>query len=161
MTHSTHTSRRLVLQAIAACGVAATLPARAQAYPSRPITWVVPYAAGAATDVLTRRLAQDMTIELGQPVVIENVPGAGTVNAAVQVARARPDGYRVMTADSATLALNPALMDKLPYDPQGSFTTFGMFARFPLFLVVNRNVPARNLTELIDYVLNVRKSNVN
>jgi acyl-CoA synthetase (AMP-forming)/AMP-acid ligase II len=64
----------------------------AQGYPNRPIAWVVPYAAGAATDVLTRRLAQDMSIDLGQPIVVENVPGAGTVNAAVQLARAKPDG---------------------------------------------------------------------
>lgn len=159
MKFQTPMSRRLVMQSLLAAGAASALPARAQAYPSRPISWVVPYAAGAATDVLTRRLAQDISLELGQPIAVENQPGAGTVNAAVQLARAKPDGYRVMTADSATLALNPALMDKLAYDPQASFSTLGMFARFPLFLVVNRNVPARNLSELIDHIL--RNRNIN
>ncbi len=159
-THPLNT-RRVALQALLACGLAATLPAHAQSYPNRPITWVVPYAAGAATDILTRRLAQDIGVELGQPVVVENIPGAGTVNAAVQIARTKPDGYRVMTADSATLALNPALSETLPYHPQTSFTTIGMFARFPLFLVVNKNVPARNLSELIDFIIKTRKSDVN
>lgn len=156
MTPSFHPSRRLLLQSLMATGVASALPARAQAYPSRPITWVVPYAAGAATDVLTRRLAQDLATELGQPIAVENIPGAATVNAAAQMARTKPDGYRVMTADSATLALNPALMEKLPYDPQTSFTAVGMFARLPLFLAVHRNVPARTLPELIDHILKTR-----
>lgn len=161
MNPTTPVSRRFMLQALAASAGASALPALAQGYPNRPITWVVPYAAGAATDILSRRLAQDIGTELGQPVVIENVPGAGTINAAVQLTRAKPDGYRVMTADSATLALNPALMDKLPYDPQASFSAIGMFARFPLFLVVGRNVPARNLTELIEYIRSPRGSELN
>ena len=161
MTASLHPSRRLVLQSLMASGMASALPVRAQGYPSRPITWVVPYAAGAATDVLTRRLAQDLATELGQPIAVENIPGAGTINAASQMARTKSDGYRVMTADSATLALNPALMEKLPYDPQASFTALGMFARFPLFLAVHRNVPARTLPELIEYVLKTRAGDGN
>lgn len=154
-------ARRFALQALLACCLAAALPAHSQSFPNRPITWVVPYAAGAATDILTRRLAQDIGADLGQPVVVENTPGAGTVNAAVQMTRTKPDGYRVMTADSATLALNPALSETLPYHPQNSFSTIGMFARFPLFLVVNKNVPARNLSELIDFIIKTRKSDVN
>ena len=156
MSYPFLSSRRQVLQSLAASGLAGALPARAQGYPTRPITWVVPYAAGAATDVLTRRLAQDLTVELGQPIAVENIPGAGTINAASQLARAKPDGYRVMTADSATLAINPALMEKLPYDPQTSFTAIGMFARLPLFLAVHRNVPARSVPELIDHILKTR-----
>ncbi len=161
MKQPTPMSRRLALQSLLAAGATTAWPAWAQAFPSRPITWVVPYAAGAATDVLTRRLAQDIAQELGQPIAVENQPGAGTINAAVQLARSKPDGYRVMTADSATLALNPALIDKLAYDPQASFSTIGMFARFPLFLVVNRNVPARNMSELIDYILRTRSGDGN
>lgn len=160
MNPTTPISRRFLLQAFAASAGASALPALAQGYPNRPITWVVPYAAGAATDILSRRLAQDISIELGQPVVIENMPGAGTINAAVNLARAKADGYRVMTADSATLALNPALKEKLPYDPQASFSAIGMFARFPLFLVVHRDMPVRNLTELIDYIRSPRGSDV-
>lgn len=130
-------------------------------YPNRAITWVVPYAAGAATDILTRLLAKEISADLGQPVVIENVPGAGTINAAVQLTRNKPDGYRVMTADSATLALNPALIEKLPYDAQKSFTSIGMFARFPLYLVVNKDLPANNLTQLVDYITQTKKSELN
>jgi tripartite-type tricarboxylate transporter receptor subunit TctC len=154
-------SRRQLLKSMLAGAAGHAFPALAsQGFPSKPLNWVVPYAAGAATDILTRRLAQDMAHDFGQQVLIENVPGGGTVNAAVQVTRSKPDGYRVMTADSATLALNPALMDKLPYDPLRSFTTIGMFARFPLFLVVHKDVPARTLPELVDYIVRTRKSDV-
>lgn len=144
--------RRRILGAMLGTACVWSAGAHAQdAFPKRPVTWVVPYAAGAATDVLTRRLAQDLSTDLGQPVVIENMPGAGTVNAAAHLARAKSDGYRVMTADSATLALNPALMDKLAYDPQ-SFSYIGMFARFPLVLVVHKNVPVKSVPELIAYM---------
>ena len=152
MSKSRFSGSKLVALA-AACtigGFAAS--ALAQPYPSRTITWVVPYAPGAATDILTRRLAQDMATELGQSIVIENAPGAGTVNAATQLTRAKPDGYRLMTADSATLAVNPALMEKIPYDAQKSFTTIGMFARFPLILVAHKDMPVKNVAEMLAYV---------
>lgn len=154
-------SRRSALKTLAAaCGMA-TLPGWANStYPNRAITWVVPYAAGAATDILTRILAKDIAIEFDQPVVIENVPGAGTINAAAQIKRGKPDGYRMMTADSATLSLNPALIEKLPYDAKKSFTYIGMFARFPLYLVVNKNIPANTLPELVEYIQS-QKSNMN
>ncbi|MBN9428434.1 MAG: tripartite tricarboxylate transporter substrate binding protein [Burkholderiales bacterium] len=146
-------SRRQAIQALAGAGALCSMRVMAQAaYPSRPITWVVPYAPGAATDVMTRRLAQDIAADLGQPIAVENMPGGATVSAASQLARARPDGYRFMTADSATLALNPALMEKLPYDPRTSFSYLGMFARFPLFLVVHKDLPVKSVSELIDYI---------
>lgn len=159
---STQLNRRSAMKTLAAVSGMVTLPGLANtAYPNRAITWVVPYAAGAATDILTRILAKDIATEMAQPVVIENVPGAGTVNAAIQLKRAKPDGYRMMTADSATLSLNPALVDKLPYDAKESFTYIGMFARFPLYLVVNKDVPARTLTELVKYIVHTKKSELN
>lgn len=163
---STVSRRETLKKMLAAMGLAsmglASLSSYAQTqYPDRAITWVVPYAAGAATDILTRLLAKDISTTLGQPVVIVNVPGAGTINAAVQLKNAKPDGYRVMTADSATLALNPAMIEKLAYDPQTSFTSLGMFARFPLYLVVNKDVPVNNLTELVEYITTTKKSELN
>lgn len=145
--------RRRTLQALLCAASLLATSAHAQGgYPNRPITWVVPYAAGAATDTLTRYLAKDMSIDLGKPIAVDNMPGAGTVKAAVQMADAKPDGYRIMSADSATLALNPALMEKLPYNAQKSFTLIGMFARFPLVLVVHKDVPVKTTSELIEYV---------
>ena len=92
--------------------------AQAQGYPWRPIKFVIPYAAGGATDILGRLLASGLSEKLGQPVVVENRPGAGTVLAAGQVAKAAPDGY----------TLNPAIRNNLPYDPVNSFTPLGLVA---------------------------------
>src|SRR5690606_10921985 len=106
---------------------------------------------GGATDAIARLLAQKLGEEVGQSVVIQNVPGAGTVIGATQVARAAPDGYRIMSADIATLAISPALTPNVGYDPVTSFTAVGEIARLPLVLVVHKDVPASTVTELIDY----------
>lgn len=100
--------------------------AQAQGYPWRPIKFVIPYAAGGATDILGRLLASGLSEKLGQPVVVENRPGAGTVLAAGQVAKAAPDGYTLLA--STTLTLNPAIRNNLPYDPVNSFTPLGLVA---------------------------------
>ena len=93
--------------------------AQAQGYPERPIKFVIPYAAGGATDILGRLLASGLSEKLGQPVVVENRPGAGTVLAAGQVAKAAPDGYTLLA---------PAIRNNLPYDPVNSFTPLGLVA---------------------------------
>lgn len=102
--------------------------AQAQGYPWRPIKFVIPYAAGGATDILGRLLASGLSEKLGQPVVVENRPGAGTVLAAGQVAKAAPDGYTLLAGASTTLTLNPAIRNNLPYDPVNSFTPLGLVA---------------------------------
>jgi tripartite-type tricarboxylate transporter receptor subunit TctC len=122
---------------------------QAQAYPTRPIEWVVPYPAGGGTDVVARTLAQAMGETLGQPIVINNKPGAATNIGADYTARAKPDGYTLMSADTATLAANPFLYSKLSYNVEKDFEPVGLTVRFPLILVVNPSLPVKNLDEFI------------
>ncbi|MCO4892859.1 tripartite tricarboxylate transporter substrate binding protein [Cupriavidus sp. WGtm5] len=130
---------------------AASAPARADNWPSQPIRWVVPYPAGGGTDVVARTVAQAITPALGKQVVVDNRPGAATIVGADAVAHAKPDGYTVLTADTATLAANPSLYKKLPYNADKDFVHIGQLARFPLVLVATPNFPARTLREAIDY----------
>jgi tripartite-type tricarboxylate transporter receptor subunit TctC len=104
-----HLYRRHFLALAATTLSLAALPALADGYPSRPIEWVVPYPAGGGTDVVARTLAEEMGKKLGQPMVINNKPGAATKIGAEYVARAKPDGYVLLSADTATLAANPHL----------------------------------------------------
>src|SRR5436309_8555064 len=90
------------------------LPAQAQQYPSRPVTIVVPFAAGGGSDLLARLVAQKLEERLGKPFIIENKPGAGTTIAAMQVVRAAPDGYTLMQGTSSTMAINVTMNKKLP-----------------------------------------------
>ncbi|UZN49822.1 tripartite tricarboxylate transporter substrate binding protein [Cupriavidus cauae] len=144
-----------VLSAGALAAIAAALPrpaaAQQPAWPTQPVRWVVPYPAGGGTDVVARTLAQAISPALGKQVVIDNRPGAATIVGADTVAHSKPDGYTILTADTATLAANPSLYRKLPYDPARDFVHVGMIARFPLILVANPNFPARTLKEAVDY----------
>jgi tripartite-type tricarboxylate transporter receptor subunit TctC len=138
----------LLRQALAATGLLLFGAwAAAQNYPSKPIEWVVPYPPGGGTDVLARTLAESMGRTLGQPIVINNKPGAATSIGAAYAAEAKADGYTLLSADTATLAANPYLYRKLPYDAEKSFAPIGLTVRFPLILVVNPQVPAKNLHE--------------
>jgi tripartite-type tricarboxylate transporter receptor subunit TctC len=119
---------------LAAPMLAAAWPARA--FPERPIRWLVGYPAGGGTDVLARMLGAHMQAALGQPVVIENRPGAATAVAAEAAARAAPDGHTVFTAGVETVVFNPALYRRLPYDANADFRGLGLMARFHLVLSV-------------------------
>lgn len=119
------------------------------AYPEKPIEWVVPYNAGGGSDVVARVVSEPMSKTLGQSIVILNKPGAATNIGADYVARAKADGYTILTADTATLAANPFLYKKLTYNVEKDFDTIGLMARFPLILVVNPKIPAKNLKEFI------------
>jgi tripartite-type tricarboxylate transporter receptor subunit TctC len=123
--------------------------AQPQSYPDRPIKLVVPFAPGGATDILGRLLATSLGERLGQPVVVENRPGAGTVVAGALVAKAPPDGYTLLLGASTTLTLNPAIRNPLPYDPLRSFTPLGLVADMGLVLVAHNETPARTLPELV------------
>ena len=123
--------------------------AAAQTYPSRTIEWVVPYQAGGGSDVVARSLSELMSQALGKAVVVNNKPGAATNIGADYVAHAKPDGYTLLTADTATLAANPSLYSKLNYSAEKDFAPVGLLARFPLLLVVNPAVPALNLREFL------------
>lgn len=123
--------------------------AQAQGFPNRPMKIVVPFTPGGSSDVLARAIGQELARTLNQPVLIENVPGAGGALGAERVAKAPADGYTLLMGHVGTLATNPALYPKLGYDPQRSFTPVAWVARVPNVLVVNANVPARSLAELI------------
>ncbi len=119
----------------------------AQSYPTRPVEWVVPYPAGGGSDVVARTLTEPLSRALGQPFLINNKPGAATNIGADYVAHAKPDGYTLLTGDTATLAANPALYTKLNYSAEKDFVPVGLLARFPMILVVNPAVPAKTLAE--------------
>ena len=131
--------------ALAAAGV------QAQTYPDQSVRWVVPYPAGGGTDVLARTVAEAMRAALGQQILVDNRPGASTNIGGELVARARPDGYTVMSADNAILAFNEHLFSKLPFSPDKDFTYIGGLARFPLALVVHPDFPAKTVREFIAY----------
>lgn len=129
--------------------IALTLPASAFAFPTSPVEWVVPYAAGGGSDVVARVIASEMTKTLGQPIVINNKPGAGTNIGAAYAAKAKADGHVVLTADTATLATNQFLYAKPGYNAEQDFVPVGLIARFPMILVVHPDVPAKNLQEFM------------
>ena len=122
----------------------------AQAYPAKPIRLIVPYPPGGGTDFFARLVGAKMSEHIGQPIVVENRPGAATIIGAEAAARAAPDGYTVLLADSTTLAVNPSLYRKLPYDPQKDFLPISMTARFAMLLVVNPSlIKAASVKEFI------------
>ena len=122
--------------------------ALAQTYPDRPIKLIVPFAPGGATDILGRLLATALTDKLGQSVIVENKPGAGTALAAAAVAKMPPDGYNLLLASSSTLTLNPVIRQTLGYDPVTSFTPIGQVADMSLVLVANTSIPGNTLKEI-------------
>ncbi|MGO4390279.1 Bug family tripartite tricarboxylate transporter substrate binding protein [Variovorax sp. M-6] len=146
--------RRTLLTTLAATAAAAAAPwARAQgAYPDQLIKWVVPYPAGGGTDVIARTLAEAMRQTLGQQIVIDNRPGASTNIGAELVAKAKPDGYTIMSADNALLAFNEHLFSKLPFNPEKDFSYIGAIGKFPLALVVHPDFPAQDFKAFLAYV---------
>src|SRR5229473_5293138 len=126
-------------------------PARAeQAYPSYPVRWIVPYAAGGATDVLSRLICQRLSERLGQPFVVENKPGAGSNIGTQAVIAAPPDGYTLLLTSTAN-AINASFDPSLPFDFAKSIAPVSGVARIPLVLVVNNDLPAQNIAEFIAY----------
>ena len=123
--------------------------ALAQSYPSRTIKIVVPLAAGGTNDIIARLLAERLSDALKGSVIVENRPGgAGGSVGADTVAKAEPDGYTLLLASTATLAINPSLYAKMPYDPQRDFAPISVIGTSPLILVVNASLPAKNVGEL-------------
>ena len=145
-------NRRFVGKALGAALAAPLLSlaaGRARAQADKPLTIVVPYGPGGTTDMLGRLIAQHLAAPLGRTVLVENRPGAGSALGAAHVARAAPDGNTLLVATSSTLAINPSLYAKLPYDPLKDFAPIGMIASVPLALVVHPSVEARNVAELL------------
>ncbi|MBB1633121.1 tripartite tricarboxylate transporter substrate binding protein [Cupriavidus sp. UME77] len=152
MHQSYKPSRRMLLAALAATAACVALPVRADTYPSRPIRVVVPFAAGGNTDIVARLIGRDLQKALGQPVVVENRPGAsGNIGADI-VAKSAPDGYTFLMGTVGTNAINASFYRKMPYDTAKDFTAVAMVASVPNILVVNPAVPARNVKELTQFV---------
>ncbi|WP_137896856.1 tripartite tricarboxylate transporter substrate binding protein [Ramlibacter sp. 2FC] len=120
-------------------------------YPAKPIRLVVPFTPGGSTDILARAIGQELTKAWGQSVVVENVPGAGGAIGADKVAKAPADGYTLLMGHIGTLAVNPSLYPKLPYNPVRDFTPVAWVARVPNVLVVHPSVTARTLKEFVAY----------
>jgi len=140
-------SRRIVVAGLGACALVRN--AQAQTFPSRTIRIVVPFPAGGPTDILSRVIAQKMSEDWGQPVVVENRPGADTAIGAVQVAKAAPDGYTLLAAMDTTLVMNPATKPSLPYDPFKDFATVTLAAKNTSLLMVRAADGPQTIPELI------------
>jgi tripartite-type tricarboxylate transporter receptor subunit TctC len=134
---------------LAALGSVAGQDPAVKNYPAKPVRIVVPYAAGGGTDGLARYLAQGLERRLGQPFIIENRPGQGTATGGAYVARAAPDGYTLLAATSSTLAFNPSVYKKLPYDPLVDFSPISLVAAVPFVLVVHPSLPVGSVSDLI------------
>jgi tripartite-type tricarboxylate transporter receptor subunit TctC len=139
----------LALAMVAASALALGTAAQAQEFPDRPVTLVVPFAAGGSTDVVARIIGQKMSEDLGQQVVVENVAGAGGNLGADRVARAEADGYTILMGTVATHALNPLILKTKPYDPEKDFAPVSLLVLVPNVLVVNPELPAKNVAELV------------
>jgi tripartite-type tricarboxylate transporter receptor subunit TctC len=140
---------RILFAALALC--LATVGASAQAYPTRPVTMIIPFAAGGPTDVLGRVVAQRMGEILGQQVVVENVGGAGGMTGSQRVAQAQPDGYTFVLGTVGTHAQNQSLYKKPAYHAATDFTPVALIAEVPIMLIVRKDLPVNSFKEFVDY----------
>jgi tripartite-type tricarboxylate transporter receptor subunit TctC len=148
--------RRGIVAGIGAAGLSGLAPgaaqaqaAQLQAWPERPLRWIVGYPPGGASDTFARLIGGHIGTRLGQNVVVENRPGGGAVVASEAVARSAPDGYTLMHVDNGILVYNPALYGRLPYDPDRDFQGVGFIGRFPLFLVVRPDSPVKDFAAFL------------
>ena len=151
MTHFTRTTRRVAMGAIALAAATLSLGAAAQAYPTKPITIVVPFSAGGTTDILARLVGQYLTTELGQPVVVDNKAGAGGNTGGALAAKAPADGYTLFMGTVGTHAINAALYKKMPFDHVKDFAPLSRVANVPNLLVAHPSQPFKTVPEMIAY----------
>jgi tripartite-type tricarboxylate transporter receptor subunit TctC len=135
---------------LTALAIAAPCAAQ-EAYPNKPIRIIVGYSAGGGNDIIVRVMTPELSKGLGQPVIVENRPGAQSIIAAELVAKAPADGYTILMGPSGPMTINPATYSKLPYDPQRDFAPISMICSFPLLAVVDPRLPIRNVRELVEY----------
>ena len=147
--------RLIAAACLMACSIVvhaqATSTGSVQAYPNKTIRIIVPYPAGGGIDLISRAIGNQLSQRWGQPVVIENKPGSGTIVAAEGVAKAAPDGYTLMVTTDSTISVNPHLYARLPYDPVKDFAPITQMVLLNQLLLANAAVPANNLKELIAY----------
>jgi len=147
-------SRRRASAAIGLLALAlVSAPAIAQSeYPTRAITLIVPFAAGGPTDVVARIVVNDMSRTLGQPIVVENIVGAGGTTAGIRAMRSPPDGYTIIMGHMGTHAASVALYPKLAYNPSTDFEPIGMVAGMPVLILARKDFPAKDLKEFVNYL---------
>ncbi|HET7793268.1 MAG TPA: tripartite tricarboxylate transporter substrate binding protein [Rhizobacter sp.] len=150
MTTTPALSRRLFGLALASTLIAPAL-AQTQAWPNKPVRWVVAYPAGGGSDFLARQLAPQLGKQLGQTLVIDNRPGAGGIIGTDNAAKSAPDGYTIVTGDNGAMVFHSAMYKKLPYDPK-DLVPVGFMASFPLILAVNPNAGFNSAKQLLDEV---------
>lgn len=126
-------------------------PAGAQTYPSKPVTIIVPLAAGTGMDTVARLYGEKLSAALGRPVVVENKPGAALALGAAAIATAAPDGHTIGVLTSGPMAIGPALYKKITYNPQKDFVPISLYVKSPLVLVVNPALPIKSVPDLIEY----------
>jgi tripartite-type tricarboxylate transporter receptor subunit TctC len=126
-------------------------PTKAQQYPTRTITVIIPFAGGSASDVVSRIMLNKMSTNMGQPIVVENRPGAGGNSGTLQGARATPDGYTLVGGGSGPVAANLSLYKSLGYDPEKDLEMISPFAGFTIIVAASKTLPVKTLKELIDY----------
>ena len=143
--------KNIVLALAAVAGLTAT-GAQAQTFPTRPITMIVPFAAGGPTDVVARIVTDHRSRTLGQQIVIENVAGAGGTTGITRAAQSQPDGYTIMMGHMGTHGAAPALYPNLKYDPAKDFAPIGMAAGTPIVIVAKKDFPANDLKGFLDYM---------
>ncbi len=146
------TRRQILIATLGIVGTLLSTPLMAQAYPSKPIKLIIPFPAGGATDIVGRVVAQQLGVELGQTVVVDNRAGAAGVIGSESVARAAPDGYTILLSTSSTHTIGPILNPKIPYSPIKDFTPIMYLAASPQVVVVPLSSPAKTMPELIDYI---------
>jgi tripartite-type tricarboxylate transporter receptor subunit TctC len=134
---------------VALLAAALTSVALAQAWPTKPVRFIVPYPPGGTSDILARTISEKLAAALGQPVLVENMPGANGNLGADYVAKAAPDGYTFLLADIGAIAISPSVYASLPFDPVKNFTPVTMVAYSPHILVVHPSVPAKSVAELV------------
>ncbi|WP_112663740.1 tripartite tricarboxylate transporter substrate-binding protein [Microvirga flavescens] len=144
--------KKLAIALAAGLGLAATGAQAQGAYPQRPITMIVPFAAGGPTDVVARIVGDHMSRTLGQQIVIENVAGAGGTTGITRAAQAQPDGYTIMMGHMGTHGAAPALYPNLKYDPTKDFAPIGLAAGTPIVIVAKKDFPANDLKGFLDYM---------
>jgi tripartite-type tricarboxylate transporter receptor subunit TctC len=153
----TRITRRTTLAIVAAALLAAPsiaqsqAQAQAQAWPSRPVTVIMPFAAGSGTDLLARALAQDLGERLGQQFVVDNRAGAGGNTGAAVVANAAPDGYTILFGTPGPLANNKLMYKNLSFDPERAFTPVVLIAKSPLIIAAKASLPVKDIKELAAY----------
>lgn len=147
-----NTSRRLLLASSALLALGLPLVAQAQAWPQKPIRIIVTFSPGGSSDIVARLLQPGLQEKLGQTVIVENKPGAGSTIGANEVARAAPDGYTLLLSNTAPMSISPFMMDKPPYDPVKGFTHIAYIGAVPNVFVVHPSVPAKTMPDLVKWI---------